>query len=206
MGDRPVIRLFRCCPIRAAFDGILRDVMIPDLQARPGLLDVRVGRTGSGELGERLVASVWRSEAAMFDTLGPDVEDSGFHPEFLTETTNRSIEILPLEIVFQASPDDMPALMRLARGTVRAGELEPYVEAARAGAAEDVARGTGPMAFYLAPRPPDAFTTLSVWPGWTAIEAATGADIRRPVATQHAQRLVTFEATHYEIVQGLVRP
>ena len=53
--------------------------------------------------------------------------------------------------------------------------------------------------------PPSDFLTLSTWASWSDIEAATGADLRRPITTQHASRLVSFEAEHLEIVPNIVR-
>ena len=67
VSDHRVLRLFRFRPVRKGFDGILRDALIPDLFAFPDLVDVYVGRHGPDEMGERLVASVWESRAAMID-------------------------------------------------------------------------------------------------------------------------------------------
>jgi hypothetical protein len=43
--------------------------------------------------------------------------------------------------------------------------------------------------------------TLSVWESWSAIEAATGGDVRRPMATRHPERIIAWEATHLEIIE-----
>ena len=208
MSDQPVLRLFHCRPVRAAFDAILRDVMLPDLATLPGLLDARVGRTGPGDLGDRLVATVWDSRAAMVDAMGDDVESSRFHPEYLHETTDRSLETLDLKVLLrfggELPPTATATVMRLARGSVRPGELASYVDEAREGARDDHARGGGPTAFYLGVGEPDCFTTLSIWDAWSTIETATGADVRRPVATQRGDQLSSFSVIHYEIVPGLV--
>ena len=65
MEGQPVLRLFSCRPRRAAFDRILRDVLIPDLRALGDVTDVFAGRQGPDDLGERLVASVWSSTPEM---------------------------------------------------------------------------------------------------------------------------------------------
>ena len=204
MIDQPVIRLFRCRPVRGAFDAILRDVMIPDLRARPGLVDVHAGRTGGDELGERLVASVWESRPAMVGSLGETIASSPFHPEYLAETADRSIEVLDVATMLRFGEIVDAAVLRLARGRVRSGELAAYVEEVRCGVLEDRERGVGPGALYVGVAGPDEFVTVSTWDGWASIEAATGADTQSPVATQHGQRLESFEVTHYEIVQALV--
>jgi heme-degrading monooxygenase HmoA len=205
MIDQPVLRLFRCRPLRTAFDGILREEMIPELRCRPGVIDVQVGRKGPDELGERLVSSVWESREAMVASMGDGLESPHFHPEYLAETTDRSLESLPVATVLRFGGDQEPGIVRLARGEVRPGELPAYVEEARAGALGDIAGGAGPIALYLAIEGPDRFVTLSIWDSWSSIETATGADVRRPIATQRSERLVAFDVTHYEAVRGLVR-
>ena len=205
MIDQAVLRLFRCRPLRTAFDGILRDELIPELRCRPGVIDVQVGRKGPDELGERLVASVWGSHEAMVASVGEDLESSPFHPEYLAETADRSLELLPLATVLRFGGTREPGIVRLARGMVQPGELPEYVEEARVGALGDSAGGAGPIALYLAIDEPDRFVTLSIWDTWASIEAATGADVRRPIATQRSERLVAFDVNHYEAVHGLVR-
>ena len=44
------------------------------------------------------------------------------------------------------------------------------------------------------------FVTLSTWTEWDVVEDATGGDIRRPAATRHAERLVAWSASHFEVV------
>ena len=201
MADRPmIVRLFRCRPVRIEFDAILRETMIPDLLRLPGVVDVHVGRHGPDSIGERVVASTWESEAAMLDAIGPDVESSRFHPEHLDETTDRSVEVYALAIAVLAERREQGHVMRLVRGRVRDGELDAYVEDARAGTLHDAATQQGPLALYLAPLPPDRFVTLSVWTDWASIEASTGAGTRAPGATRHAERLAELDVAHYEVV------
>ena len=206
MSDLPVLRLFRCRPVRAAFDEILRDEMIPDLLSRPGLVDVHVGRKGPGDDGDRVVVSIWASQRAMLESMGADLESSLFHPEHLRETTDRSVEVHSIASMARFPAEREPTILRLAAGTVRPGELPAYVEEVARGVRADHARGAGPLALFLATEPPAGFLTLSTWASWSDIEAATGADLRRPITTQHASRLASFEAEHLEIVPGIVRP
>jgi hypothetical protein len=42
--------------------------------------------------------------------------------------------------------------------------------------------------------------TVSTWTEWDDVEDATGGDIHRPQATRHADRLVDWSASHFEIV------
>lgn len=200
MSAQPVVRLFRCRPVRYEFDSILRERMIPDLLRSPGVLDVHVGRHGPDSIGERLVASIWATEAAMVSAMGTDIEASLFHPEYLEETTDRRLQVHPLAISAVAGRQEPARVLRLVEGRVRAGELDAYVDEARRGTEQDIATGRGPLALYLAGLPPDRFVTLSVWTDWPAIEAATGAGTDRPGATRHAERLAETRVEHYEVV------
>lgn len=64
----------------------------------------------------------------------------------------------------------------------------------------DIANGGGPLSLYLGSNADDTFVTVSIWDGWSAVEAATGGDVARPMATRHPERLVEWEATHFEII------
>lgn len=201
MAEAPVIRLFHFRPVRPAFDAILRDVMIPDLVARPGLLACHVGRRGPDDVGPRLVATVWASRDAMSETLGEDFDPPTFHPEYLDETTDREVETLPLALSLRSDGPGPARIMRTFRGRVRLGELSAYVAEAHQGTLADIEAGGGPLALYLGTGPgDDAFITVSVWDGWSAVEAATGGDIGRPIATRHPARLVDWDAVHFEII------
>jgi hypothetical protein len=201
MADPPmIVRLFRCRPVRVEFDAILRETMIPDLLRLQGIVDVHVGRHGPDSIGDRIVASVWESEPAMLAAMGSDVESSRFHPEHLQETTDRSVEVHALAIAVRSERDQQGHVMRLVHGRVREGELDAYVEAARAGTLRDAATQQGPLALYLAALPPDRFVTLSIWTDWASIEASTGAGTRAPGATRHAERIAEVDVAHYEVV------
>lgn len=201
MADRPmIVRLFRCRPVRAEFDAILRETMIPDLLRLPGVVDVHVGRHGPDSIGDRIVASIWESEAAMLAAMGADVESSRFHPEHLRETTDRTLEVHPLAIAVRAERSERGHVMRLVRGRVRPGELAAYVDDAREGTLRDAATQQGPLALYLAPLSPDRFVTLSIWTEWASIETSTGAGTRAPGTTRHAERIAELDVAHYEVV------
>jgi hypothetical protein len=43
---------------------------------------------------------------------------------------------------------------------------------------------------------------VSVWESWSALEAATGGDIRRPIATRHPERIERWDAAHFEVIDG----
>ena len=205
-GQGETLRLFEFTPREGAFDSILRDVMIPDLWALRGVLEVYVGRQGPDEIGPRLVASTWASEADMTDAVGVSFDAPKFHPEYLEETTDRQLEFLPLSFSYRSDAKALPSIIRLVTGQVRVGELETYVREAWAGTQEDGASGRGPTALYLGTRTPDRFRTLSVWPDWATLQEATGGDIDRPIATRHARRLVDWQAKHYEALPDLLRP
>ncbi|HEX7473623.1 MAG TPA: hypothetical protein VF323_11115 [Candidatus Limnocylindrales bacterium] len=200
MTGQLVVRLVRCRPIRGEFDSVLRDRILPDLQRLAGVIDVHAGRHGPDATGERLVASIWESDAAMVESLGTDLESSGFHPEHLADTTDRALEVHPLAIAVRSERREPERVMRLVKGRVRAGELDAYVDDARSGTLQDAATREGPLALYLAPLPPDGFLTLSVWAEWASIEASTGAGTQRPDATRHEERLLDVEVAHYEVV------
>lgn len=193
MTATPVLRIHRFRPLVVGIDVVLRN-RLAELRALPGLLDVVVGRQGPDELGPRVLASVWTSEAAMPPPLGSE----------LGEVADAAIEVAPVRVLFRADAGPAPRIIRLFRGRVRPGELARYVEEVRVGTAADDAAGHGPLALYLAESAasPDGFVTLSTWTSWPAVEAATGGDVNRPVATRHPERIVSAEVTHYEGIEG----
>jgi len=153
VGEGQIIRLFHFRPIRPAFDRILRGVLIADLQTKPGLIDVVVGRHGPDELGARIVASVWSSRQAMITAVGETLDPpTPFHPELLVDTTDRELEIVSLEIAARAPVAAAPTILRLSRGRVVPGALAAYVDAAREGTDRDIR--DGPVRFISAPPAP----------------------------------------------------
>jgi hypothetical protein len=198
--EQPVIRLFRFRPVHVEFDHVLRTEMLPDLRSLAGLVDVRVGRHGPEDLGGRIVVSVWANHESMVAGVGESMTQPIFHPERLAETTDRILEVHRLEVAFRFDLATAPTILRVFRGRVRPGELELYVEDARAGTLADAAADRGPNALYLAAIPPDRFLTVSLWPSWTAVEAATGGDVHRPIVTRDPRRIVEMDVAHYEVV------
>ena len=200
MSDRPVIRLFRFRPARVEFDKTLRTIMVPDLRRIDGLIDVHVGRHGSEQLGDRIVATIWTDRTAMEAGMGSSLAESTFHPDRLSDTTDQQLEAHELDLLLRFPGGSPSTLLRLFRGQVKPGELAAYVEEARAGTLADVEARQGPTALYLAGDPPDRFLTVSLWPDWAAIERATGGDIRRPMSTKDSARIVDMDIVHYEVV------
>lgn len=200
MAAAPVIRILRLRPVGVGFDGALR-AALPALRASVGLLDVAVGRHGPDELGPRIVASVWASTDAIDAAVRSQPGSAALMAP--PDAMDAQVESLALDVAFRAEPPRMPRVVRAFVGQVRPGTLATYVDAARAGTLVDDAAGRGPCALYLArlTSGPDRFMTISTWSDWAAIEAATGGDIRRPVATRHPERLVAWEATHFESLE-----
>jgi heme-degrading monooxygenase HmoA len=201
-----VIRLFRFRPVRAAFDLLLRQTMVPALLDLPGLDDLYVGRRGPDELGPRLIATVWDSRIAMASALGESFEQPVFLPEYLDETEDRELDFLPLGFGYRFERPERPGLLRLVQGEVADGGLDEYIEQARAGTLADAQNGRGPLALYLARRSPEAFVTLSIWSDWATLQEATGGNVDRPIATRHARMLSAWQAEHYEAVPDLWAP
>jgi hypothetical protein len=192
-----VIRLFRFVPVRPSFDHVLRTEMIPDLLAKPGIVDFYSGRQGPGEVGPRITVSVWSSRDAMVEAIGDRL--GVFHPELLGDTTDHELEILGV-LVEERVATDPPTILRSLRGRTRPGELPTYAADVRRGVGHDAQLGHAPMALYLADRGDDRFVTISAWREWADIEWATGGDVRRPAATRQSERLLEWDVEHYEIV------
>lgn len=199
----PVIRILRFRPLRVGFDGVLREEAIPTLRAMAGVLDIVAGRHGPEELGPRIVASVWASQEAMIAAVGQDPASAAGMPNPPADTADGELEVLSVRVSFRADGSDVPRVLRAFRGQVRPGELAAYMEEAHSGTLVDAEAGYGPLALYLATdeSSPDRFLTLSTWRDWATIQAATGGDIRQPVATRHPERIIASEATHYEAIE-----
>ena len=182
----------------SAFDAHLRDTVLPQLLDIDAIVDVWVGRSGSGEDRGRVLVSTWR--------IGPGADPDG--PADIAAlralgdgvTLIDGIEQLPLSIHAQFERAEPIRILRVFHGRVRPGELDAYIDAARAGMLADSETNDGLIALALGALPPDAFTTVSVWTGWPAIEAATGGNTRQPFATRNSERLSSFTVSHYEVL------
>lgn len=199
MEGQPVLRIFRCRPLRAGFDQTLRDVLLPDMLARPGLSVVYVARQGPDESGDRLVASVWSSVEAMATAMDEDAECSTLHAVRLGETTERRLEVLPVTHALHGAEAD-PTVLRLARGATRDGELDAYTRQVMDGVGLDLEAGHAPIALYYVARPPTDFVTLTVWRRWDDLAIATGTALDRPISTRTMDHLATFDVEHFEVL------
>jgi hypothetical protein len=107
---------------------------------------------------------------------------------------------VPLSVHARFERADPTRILRVFHGQVLPGELDAYIDLARTGMLADSVAYDGLIAFALGTRAPEAFTTVSVWTGWPAIEAATGGNTRQPFMTRNAQLLETFTVAHYEVL------
>lgn len=193
----PVIRVFSFRAARRGFDDTLRTVFVPDLMSRAGIVDCYVGRQGPDDEGPRIVATVWTSRGAMVDAIGEEL--GVFHPEHLDATTDQVLDILELRVDWHPAGEP-PRILRVLRGDVRPGELEPYIDDVRHGVELDAQAEHGPAALFLGAAGPDAFVTVSAWREWAHIERATGGNVAQPMATRHPERLLRWHVEHFELV------
>lgn len=197
----PTIRILHFVPRRADFDGQLREQFIPVLRSQAGLLDLVAGRHGPDERGPRIVVSVWAPDAVV--AIPPWTDSGILDAAEPLEPDEARPELLPVRVQVHGEGAGRPRVLRVFRGRVRAGELDRYAEEVEAGARSDLEAGRGPLALYLGgdPARPDAFATISTWPDWATVEAATGGDIHQPVATRHPERLLESDVTHFEVIE-----
>jgi len=204
-GER-VLRLFRFRPVRPAFDAILRDVMLPDLAALDGIEEIIVGRRGPGELGERLIATIWASTAEMLAAVGESFDRPVFHPELLDETSERRLDIAPVLLDVGSGLPREPQVVRLLTGRTKPGARAAYLDEARAGTDADVLAGRGPIRLCLADLGDEQFATLSIWGQWSTVSEATGGSVVDPTATRHSELLVEWHVDHYELLPDIPQP
>lgn len=198
----PVLRLlrFRVVGSSAAFDSRLRDDVMPRFVDEPGLLASYVGRRGAERADERMVASVWESHDAMRAAADDPATREAFSFDVDAEVADARVETVPLRLALGFDAHGEAQILRVFRGEVKPGEGEAYVGDVRRGVQADIDAGHGPQALFLGWCGPTAFVTMSAWRSWPTIESATGGNVRRPVATRNAVRLVSGAADHYEIV------
>jgi hypothetical protein len=185
-------------------DTSLRRRGLAALSALPGVVDVYAGRRGPDQNGERVIATIWEPTVGDLDGRPPaasareclEVELAGLEPTIERVST----EVLPLRLAVRYPSDAAARVLRVFRGEIRDGRVEEYVAAARDGSDRDAQLGEGPLAIHLAMTGELSFLTVSVWPGWSAIQERTGSDIHHPVSTQHRELLRSGSAFHYEIL------
>ena len=206
MTDGTFLRVFTFRPSHPGeIDSTLRDHVLRDLCDRDGIVEAYAARHGPDETGERIVATVWTSKEAM-DAGAIEADVIGRrHPEHADGIDGSRVETLPVAVGLSFRPDEPPRVLRVLRGQMREGNFESYAEDVRQGAGEDGLVG-GLIALYLGVASADSFVTVSAWTGWEPIEAATGGNLHRPIATRQPERISILGATHYEIVPGTSRP
>ncbi|HVM31314.1 MAG TPA: hypothetical protein VM305_11170 [Candidatus Limnocylindrales bacterium] len=177
-------------------DQFLRQHLLPGLVERPGLQHAYAGRI-IGEVGSRAVLSVWAG-------VEPDDLGKPFDPERDRAVADSNLEVLPTSLVLSLESPADARILRIFRGRARQGRAADYVGAVRDGTVADAEGGRGPSALFLGMLDDDRFVTASTWLGWERIQAATGGDIRQPVATRHRELLLEGMAEHYEIVPNAV--
>jgi hypothetical protein len=171
-----------------------------------GLLALHAGRRGADAGSERIIVSLWTDRAALVGSLGAADLSEPAPIETSDDAQDVAVRSLPLEVHLRFERPEPPRILRVFRGEVRPGQLEAYVEAARAGTYADASAEHGPHALYLGIDRPSHFLTVSLWSDWSRIEAATGGDIRRPIATRHAERLAGGSASHFELLPDQAAP
>lgn len=195
-----MVRVFRARPTRLAFDATLREVVLPELRAQVGIVELWAGRHGPDELGERAIVSTWSSREAMVAAMGDDLDRSRVSAEHLAGTTHRQLDVLPILVTVHQDVSTPPTVLRLAYGRLKQITLATYAEHVHAGAHRDIDRGRGPAALLLAEAGTDSFLTISTWTDWESLAAATGASLDQPVRTRERHELASFRALHYELV------
>lgn len=197
-----MLRLLRFRPEGAGsvLDAALRDTVAPRMAGLPGLRSLYLGRRGPDESGERLIVSVWESSSDLDAALGPGSEAAPGPPELAPGVADPMVEVLPIVVDLSFDTASAPGILRVFRGEARSGLREDYIADVRMGTEHDVASGAGPLALLLGLVEPSGFVTVSVWTDWDVIQAATGSNLRRPVATRHANRLAGGTAAHYEVL------
>jgi hypothetical protein len=186
----------------SAIDETLRVGLLPDLVAMDGIRDALVGRR-SGEGTHRVVATVWESR------VGTAVDERTMldrTPSIAGDVIAEHLDIADVQFAIREERPEPPRILRVFRGRVQAGMLEPYVEIARAGTLADASSNPGLVVLYLGSTGPDTFVTVSAWSDWDAIELATGGDIRQPVTTKNSAYLEDVEVSHLEILPNADRP
>jgi hypothetical protein len=185
----------------SAIDAALRSACLPALLRTDPVVDAWIGRHGSRDRRTRLIASTW-SEAP--GEAPPDVKVvTALGSNGAADVTISREQTLDLAVHERFDRPEPARILRLFRGRVRGGELDAYIADSRAGMVADALVNDGLIAFALGADPPDAFVTVSVWTGWSAIEEATGGNTRRPIATRHSVRLTGFDVVHFEVLPDL---
>ena len=170
---------------------------VPAYAAQAGNVSTWLGRSGPGPTQERVLASVWSSRRA-HDEATDIVELVAAHGGL--NVISGRIDVLPVRLHEVFERDRPMTILRVFRGRTHPGQLDVYLEEARAGARIDGTRPDGPGTVVCGSDGQAAFVTVSLWPDWSAIEACTGGNIQRPLTTRNAARIAEGAPTHFEIV------
>lgn len=192
----------------SSIDAALRERCLPALLSSDQVFDAWIGRQSSRTSQTRVVASTWTTppdapapDVAFVTRMAAIVGDD--RPTVVAIEREETLELAVCERFERSEP---ARILRLFRGRVRPGELDPYVADARAGMLADAIVNDGLVAFALGADQPDSFVTVSVWTGWASIELATGGNTRRPIATRNSVRLSGFEVEHFELLPDAMDP
>lgn len=178
-----------------ALDDAIREVLLPSLAVRSGLLQAWAGRRGPETDDARLLATLWDEAATSGPAAGLDsLEVPGLRGEIATETAG-----VVIQESFQRA--EASTILRVYDGRTRPGELAAYIDEARIGVRTDGRRPDGPATLWMGVVGPDRFLTVSTWSSWASIASCTGGDVDRPLATRNAVRLVAGRPTHYELLR-----
>jgi len=180
-------------------DRYVREQLQPSLLRNDELRFIYSARSRD-DLGEaRQVVSIW--DAGEADER--DLEARISRP-FDCETTDlvadHCIEVLPVSFALTIESQAEASILRLFRGRTRADCLNAYVEEVHATTSAAAQANRGPLALFFASQPPDQVIAISIWSDWDEVTAATGGNVQTPIATHHAERLLAWDATHYEII------
>ena len=175
---------------------------VPAYAAQAGNIITWVGRSGPGPTEERVLASVWASRRA-HDEATDIVELVAAHGSGGMAITSNRIDVLPVRLNEVFERDRPMTILRVFRGRTYPGQLEAYLEEARAGTRIDGRRPDGPGGLVCGSDGEATFITVSLWPDWSAIEACTGGNIQRPLTTRNAARIEQGAPTHFEIVPSI---
>ncbi|MET0771804.1 MAG: hypothetical protein ABWZ82_01865 [Candidatus Limnocylindrales bacterium] len=173
---------------------------VPAYAAQAGNIIAWLGRSGPGPTGARVLASVWSSRRAHDEAT--DIVELVAARGGVSVISDR-IDVLPVRLYEVFERDRPMTILRVFRGHTYPGQLEVYLEEARAGTRIDGTRPDGPGSLVCGADGQAAFVTVSLWPDWSAIEACTGGNIQRPLTTRNAARIEQGAPTHFEIVPAI---
>lgn len=185
-------------------DAALRDEIIPELSRLPDIRHCFAARRGLAGDELRVIATVWEAGRPVPES--PEILPIGAASRDVRPLERAQVDVLPIEVQARFSRPEEARILRVFRGHVAAGEMDAYLVEARTGMLADASINSGLRAFYLGTRRPDDFVTVSAWTSWSAIEQATGGDVRRPFVTRNSARLVSHDVAHFEIVGEGVGP